>query len=96
MFYFNGYCLRSTSKFPKEDDESCNESDREDSSIAEGTPIVRPRNSKKGPFDFDGTRCYQELNNEHTVGFLIHLNRFCFNIFVLNKKKNLSPFLSSY
>ncbi|KAK6114128.1 WD domain G-beta repeat family protein [Brugia pahangi] len=56
----------STSKFPKEDDESCNESDREDSSIAEGTPIVRPRNSKKGPFDFDGTRCYQELNNEHT------------------------------
>uniref|UniRef100_A0A1I7VPM5 WD repeat-containing protein 44 n=1 Tax=Loa loa TaxID=7209 RepID=A0A1I7VPM5_LOALO len=56
----------STSKFSKEDDESCNESDREDSSIAEGTPIVRPRNSKKGPFDFDGTRCYQELNNEHT------------------------------
>ncbi|OZC08305.1 hypothetical protein X798_04656 [Onchocerca flexuosa] len=56
----------STSKFSKEDDESCNESDHEDSSIAEGTPIVRPRNSKKGPFDFDGTRCYQELNNEHT------------------------------
>ncbi|VDK72432.1 unnamed protein product [Onchocerca ochengi] len=56
----------STLKFSKEDDESCNESDHEDSSIAEATPIVRPRNSKKGPFDFDGTRCYQELNNEHT------------------------------
>uniref|UniRef100_A0A0R3S3Q4 WD repeat-containing protein 44 n=1 Tax=Elaeophora elaphi TaxID=1147741 RepID=A0A0R3S3Q4_9BILA len=56
----------STSKFSKEDDESCNESEHEDSAIAEGTPIVRPRNSKKGPFDFDGTRCYQELNNEHT------------------------------
>uniref|UniRef100_A0A915Q5W5 WD repeat-containing protein 44 n=1 Tax=Setaria digitata TaxID=48799 RepID=A0A915Q5W5_9BILA len=56
----------STSKLSKEDDESCNESDHDDSSVAEGTPIVRPRNSKKGPFDFDGTRCYQELNNEHT------------------------------
>ncbi|CAG9536757.1 unnamed protein product [Cercopithifilaria johnstoni] len=72
--FFRGAFLRAksvvssgaTSKFSKEDDESCNESDHEDSAIAEGTPIVRPRNSKKGPFDFDGTRCYQELNNEHT------------------------------
>ncbi|VDK69435.1 unnamed protein product [Litomosoides sigmodontis] len=62
----NAVSSGSTSKLSKEDDESCDESDHEDSAIAEGTPIVRPRNSKKGPFDFDGTRCYQELNNEHT------------------------------
>lgn len=70
-FCLNNYCLSSTSKLSKEDDESCDESDHEDSAVAEGTPIVRPRNSKKGPFDFDGTRCYQELNNEHTVDFFI-------------------------
>ncbi|VDN02928.1 unnamed protein product [Thelazia callipaeda] len=56
----------SPAKLSKEDDESCNESDHENPSAAEVTSIVRSKNSKKGPFDFDGTRCYQELNNEHT------------------------------
>ncbi|PAV85057.1 hypothetical protein WR25_04496 [Diploscapter pachys] len=28
--------------------------------------IVRPRKAKKGPFDFENLRLYQELSNEHT------------------------------
>ncbi|MFH4975650.1 hypothetical protein AB6A40_002359 [Gnathostoma spinigerum] len=57
----------SASRLPKEDEESGVESEREESGgVSESTPIVRPKSAKKGPFDFEGMRLVQELNNEHT------------------------------
>lgn len=60
----NNYSSTVT-KLTKDDEDSCG--DNEKDNISEGTPIVRSKNTKKGPFDFDGTRLVQELNNEHTV-----------------------------
>lgn len=56
----------TVSKLPKEKDEIGNDSERDE---AESVAIVRPKSAKRGPFDFDGTRVVQELNNEHIVGF---------------------------
>lgn len=60
------FCSGAASRLPKEEEESCNESDKEEAMV-DSIPIVRPKSAKKGPFDFDGTRLVQELNNEHTV-----------------------------
>uniref|UniRef100_A0A915B102 WD repeat-containing protein 44 n=2 Tax=Parascaris univalens TaxID=6257 RepID=A0A915B102_PARUN len=59
------FCSGAASRLPKEEEESCNESDKEEAMV-DSIPIVRPKSAKKGPFDFDGTRLVQELNNEHT------------------------------
>lgn len=87
----------SAIKLPKEDEESCNDSEHDESLVAEGMAIVRPKSTKRGPFDFDGTRCFQELNNEHTVSLILSavsflrvmLCRFaykCINIDVVNRR----------
>lgn len=34
--------------------------------VAEPPVICRPKNTKKGPFDFDQLRLAQDLSNEHT------------------------------
>lgn len=36
------------------------------SNITESPIICRPKNAKKGPFDFEQLRVAQEINNEHT------------------------------
>lgn len=56
----------TASRLPKEDEESANDTEREEGAPVESTPIVRPKSQKKGPFDFCDTRLVQELNNEHT------------------------------
>lgn len=35
-------------------------------STSELAPICKPKNTKKGPFDFEQLRMVQEINNEHT------------------------------
>lgn len=55
----------SASKLPKEEEESGD--DKDERGETESASIVRPKSAKRGPFDFDGTRVVQELNNEHTV-----------------------------
>ncbi|VDM39705.1 unnamed protein product [Toxocara canis] len=56
----------AASRLPKEEEESYNESEKEETGAVDSTPIVRAKSAKKGPFDFDGTRLVQELSNEHT------------------------------
>uniref|UniRef100_A0A914DNZ7 WD repeat-containing protein 44 n=1 Tax=Acrobeloides nanus TaxID=290746 RepID=A0A914DNZ7_9BILA len=62
---------------PKEEDEEISESDEGTVSVSDHIPpslpssnipevICRPKNSKKGPFDFDQLRVVQELDKEHT------------------------------
>lgn len=61
----------------KDDDDDISESDEGTVSVSDHIPpsvpssshmgpICRPKNSKKGPFDFDQLRVVQELNKEHT------------------------------
>ncbi|KAI1724397.1 WD domain, g-beta repeat domain-containing protein [Ditylenchus destructor] len=69
---------RASKNLPTKEDEGENESDSDDEGTATSTSdhanvktaqspaICRPKNLKKGPFDFENLRVIQELNNEHT------------------------------
>uniref|UniRef100_A0A914XFA4 WD repeat-containing protein 44 n=1 Tax=Plectus sambesii TaxID=2011161 RepID=A0A914XFA4_9BILA len=48
------------------DGASSNETEEEENDVNESTGIVRPKNAKKGPFDFDQLRQVQDLSGEHT------------------------------